>query len=82
MTCSFSNRVQDMTQSRTSPLDRNSLDVSELGVTLADFASQVQIAQVGSTTELQIGTFAGSSIIDLLNVNAAAISPTTDFKFV
>jgi Ca2+-binding RTX toxin-like protein len=61
---------------------QDSLDVSELGVTLADFASQVQIAQVGSTTELQIGTFAGNSIIDLLNVNAAAISPTTDFKYV
>jgi Ca2+-binding RTX toxin-like protein len=58
------------------------LDVSELGVTLADFASQVKIAQIGNTTELQVGTFAGNSIIDLLNVNAAAISPTTDFKYV
>jgi len=58
------------------------LDVSELGVTLADFSSQVKITQVGSTTELQIGTFAGNSIIDLQNVNVASISSTTDFRYV
>jgi Ca2+-binding RTX toxin-like protein len=57
------------------------LDVSDLGVTPQDFNSQVQMAQIGTTAELQIPTFAGTSIIDLQNTNVAALN-LSDFKFV
>jgi serralysin len=53
------------------------LDISELGPTLQSFATDVAMTQVGSDTQLRIG----SSMIDLIGVNVATID-STDFRFV
>jgi hypothetical protein len=57
--------------------------VSELGINdLSSFASIVKMAQIGTTTELTIPVVGFStSVIDLQNVNMAALSPN-DFRFV
>jgi hypothetical protein len=58
------------------------LDIGELGVTELNFASDVQMAQVGADTQLHIQPAGfGVSQIDLLGVNAATLN-IGDFRFV
>jgi Ca2+-binding RTX toxin-like protein len=59
------------------------LDVAELGINdLSSFASNVQMAQVGTSTEITIPVAGFStSVIDLTGVNVATLN-STDFRFV